>query len=175
MCTKKHSNPSVSLAISLILFSILGLSACSSQPILAPTSIPSTQVLPSPTAIPATLDPDLVSSLDEIVGKWKTRGGGGTLIFEIRDNGSYLFRYLATTEGGVTNVDWGNITISGNEIHLESTGSACGSMGMVDGFYHATLTLEDGKPNNLKFTAIQKDECTDRQNSVSRDMKYFTE
>ena len=163
------------LALGFIIITVFSLIACTLQPALTPTSVLPTQVLASPTAIPPTLDPNLVSSLEEMVGKWKTRGGGGTLIFEIRDNGTYLFRYLNTTEGGVTNVDWGNITISGNEIQLESTGSACSSLGMVNGFYHATLTLQDGKPYNLKFTGIQKDECSDRQDAVSRDMKYFTQ
>lgn len=173
MFTKKSSFSRASLVIGFIIITTLSLNACTPQPTPIPTSVPPTQILPSPTAIPPTLDPDLVSSLDEIVGNWQTRGGGGTLIFEIREDESYRFRYLATTEGGVTNVDWGNITISGNEIHLESKGAACGSLGMVHGFYNATLILENGKPYSLKFTAVRKDECSDRQNSVSRDMKYF--
>ena len=160
------------LALGFIMLSVFSFSACATQPALTPTSVLPTQVLPSPTAISPTPDLDLVSSLDEIVGKWKTLGCG-TLIFEIRDNGTYRFCYLVTTQGEVTNVDLGKLTISGNEIHLESTWGYCESM--ANGFYHASLTLEDSKPYNLRFMAIQKDECSDRQDSVSRDMKYFTE
>ena len=155
------------------------LSVCSSQPTLVPTSIPPTQlspavVPPSPTFLPSTSTPEppvLVTSMEEILGPWLSRCGGGPCTTEIRADGTYNTRYVKPTEGqGITQIDRGKITFADGVFHLESTSGYCETM--PNGFYRAYLTRIEGKLY-LRFEGTQKDECAERQSSISREMKSY--
>ncbi len=186
MSAKNHSISIPSLTISLILLTALFLSACASQPTTGPTSapptpLPPTQILPttippSPTTVPSTNTPEppvLVTSMDEILGEWLSRCGGGPCTVKISADGTYNMRYVNPTEGqGITQIDRGKITFSDGVFHLESTSGYCETM--PNGFYRASLSYIDGQLY-LKFDGTQKDECSDRQSMISREMKALSE
>lgn len=168
------------LVLSLLL--MLSMSACVAQ---ISTELPATppeeeQIIPTeieptatveiqPTPIPTVLAPDtpgLVTSLEEILGFWKSRGGGGgTLYHEIRSDGTYRTAYDPPSETGITSVDSGKISITETIIHLYS-GTFCETG--QDGFYQATrINIDDHW--YLTFYPIQ-DDCSDRKNAWSREM-----
>lgn len=113
----------------------------------------------------------LVTSLEEILGEWLTRCGGGPCAFEIRADGTYSQRYInPTLGGGITQIDRGKIAFVDGVFHLESTSGYCERM--PNGFYRAFLT-HIGERLYLSFEGTQKDECAERQSSISREMKFM--
>lgn len=181
MFTKKPSVPKI-LVISLILLASLVLNACGSQQTTistsappTPTQVPPTMVPPSPTSDPATSTPEppvLVTSMDEVLGEWLSRCGGGPCTIKISADEKYSISYVNPTEGqGVTLVERGKITFSDGIFHLETTSGFCETM--PNGFYQAFLKHIDGELY-LEMQGTQDDECGDRQSMISRDMKNYT-
>lgn len=165
----------ISQAIGVILLATFVLNACSPQPALIPTNVPSTiQVPPSPTIIPptSTSEPPVpVKSLDEIIGTWRTHCGGGPCDLKLYADGTYRMDYVTPTEGqGVTFIDGGKITFAEGIFHLESTRGYCEAI--PNGYFQAFLTLLDGKPFILEFTLTQPDECSDRSRALQYPMRY---
>ena len=136
-----------------------------------PTNPPS---LPTPTIIiPTIFSPDtpgLVKSVDEITGKWLSRCGGGSCIWEFNSDGRYKSRYYPPTESGISVIESGTITFSEGIFHFSATNGFCESD--LHGYYQATLDRKDGVLF-LKFTPVQKDDCPDRQNTLTREMPYY--
>lgn len=174
-------NPSISdiLILSLILLAPLVLNACGIQQTTISTIVPPTEVIPtmvppSPTSLHATSTPELpvlVTSMDEILGEWLSRCGGGPCTLKISADGIYSIRYIHPTEGqGITQVEKGKITFSEGIFHLESTAGGCEST--PNGFYRAFLKHKDGTLY-LEMEGTQDDECRDRQNMIGRAMKYY--
>ena len=184
----KNTFTSRVLTFGFVLLIFLILCACSSQQIIisttppstqmSPTQLPPTMVPPSPTSVPSTSTPEppvLVTSMDEILGEWLSRCGGGPCTFKISADGTYNMRYINPTEGqGVTQIDRGKITFSDGVFHLESTSGYCSEMAGPHGFYKASLKYIDGQLY-LKLDGTQDDECGDRQSAIPREMKHYGE
>lgn len=166
-------------SIGILLLIALFISACSSQPKTVPaatisTNAPQTQAPPTQTLIPFTITPEppvLVTSMDEIIGEWLSRCGGGSCTISIRTDGIYNIRYVHPTEGqGLTQIDKGKIIFTNDVFQLESTSGYCETM--PNGSYRAYLSHIGGQLY-LRFDGSQKDECADRQSMLSREMKDF--
>lgn len=145
----------------------------------SPTQAPPTQAPPSRTV---TMEPPMsapetpvpVTAYEQLIGKWRSRCGGGPCTLEFKSDGTYRNAYINKTETGITFIDGGKVTFADGILHFVATNGFCEVENQPNGYYTAALFHSD---NNLYLvlTPAPNDECPPRRNAYTRDMKFLEE
>ena len=178
--TSKVNGETAKTIVMTCLLAILS-TACASQPVPMTESAPPTQVPPSPakTMTPATSTPEtsvLGTAYEELIGTWLSTCGAGACTLEFKSDGRYRVAYVQKTETGITTIETGKVTLADGILHFvgAATGYCALEGGQANGDYTAVLFHRDDDLY-LRLTAAPNDECADRKNMYSRDMKHFGE
>lgn len=133
--------------------------AAQAEPTAAPTARPTRT--PKATPLPEVL----ASSIEDIVGVWKTHWSDiTTLHLELKANGRFR---VARANGD--EIETGRFSFEGGRLTWETSETPQGACSYAPtAVYEVYVAKQDGKPVQLRFSLVGEDKCADRKEAFSK-------